>query len=321
MAQTRIADVIIPEVFADYVTKETMEKNALFDSGIMTPNQLINEFLAGGGTTVNLPYWTVISGSDEVLSDARALTPGSNKAAEQVAIRLLRGKAWSTNELAGVFAGDDPMGAIVKQVGAWWKSRQQQILLSVAKGVFDGPLATTHVNDISTNSGAAAVISADATLDTKQLLGDAADQITAVMMHSATKTALQKQNLIETIPNARGEVAFQTYLGYRIIIDDNMPVNAGVYDTYFFRAGAIGYGDAKPVGLTEVETDRDSLAGVDYLMHRKSMCLHPEGLSFVGTGLVDPTPNNTELATGANWAVAHEDKKEVGLLCLRHKLA
>ena len=74
-------------------------------------------------------------------------------------------------------------------------------------------------------------IDAKMVLDGKQLLGDAADQLTAMCMHSATFTALQKQNLIayvSTTGPANSTVQIPTYLGYRVVTDDGMPVD-GVY--------------------------------------------------------------------------------------------
>ena len=84
-----------------------------------------------------------------------------------------------------------------------------------------------------------------------RLLGDAADALTALIMHSAVYTTLQKQNLIAFIPNARGEVNIPTYLGYRVIIDDGVPVSGSgderVFTTYLVGSGAIGRGEGVPV--------------------------------------------------------------------------
>jgi hypothetical protein len=100
-----------------------------------------------------------------------------------------------------------PTNAIAAQVAGWWNRREQAILISILNDVFNTAL-TNHTNDISGGAGAAAVISGDAILDTKQLLGDTADQLTALAMHSAVYTTLQKQNLIQFIPDAEGKVHF-----------------------------------------------------------------------------------------------------------------
>ena len=317
---TRIQDVIVPEVFAAYVIQRTTELSEIIQSGIAVTNPRLNEFVTQGGKLINMPFWKPLTGADEVLDDNSALTPSGITAEKDVAALLLRGKAWSANELAGALAGDSPMSAISEQLAGWWSRREQGILISTLNGIFGTALATSHGKDISGGTGAAAVISGNAILDTKQLLGDAAEQLTAIAMHSAVFTELQKQNLIEYIPNARGEVAFPTYMGYRVIVDDGCPNNAGVFDTFLFGAGSFGRGDGAPVDLTPVELDRDSLAGVDYLVNRRALVIHPFGVKFTNATVTGVTPSNAELATAGNWAKVYEDKA-IGIARLRHKIA
>lgn len=320
MAKTKISDVIVPEIFAAYIIKMTKELSVLVKSGIATQNAELDRLVTGGGKLINMPFWKPITGDDEVLSDSNPLTPEKIAAEQDVAALLIRGKAWSTNELAGALAGSSPMEAISAQLAGWWSRKEQGILISILKGVFGGTLSTSHVNDISAGIGEAAVISGNAILDTKQLLGDAADQLTALAMHSAVFTTLQKQNLIQYIPNARGEINFPSYMGYRIIVDDGCPVDAGVYSTYMFAAGSFGRGDGVPVDLTPVETDRDSLASDDILINRRALVLHPFGVKFTNASVAGVTPTNAELATIDNWSKVYEDKA-IGLAMLKHKIA
>jgi len=320
MAKTKITDVIVPEVFAAYIIKKTKELSVLIQSGIATQNAELDRLVTQGGKLINMPFWKPITGDDEVLSDSNPLTPEKITAEQDVAALLIRGKAWSTNELAGALAGSSPMEAISEQLAGWWSRKEQAILISILKGIFGGTLSTSHVNDISVNTGEAAVISGNAILDTKQLLGDAADQLTAIAMHSAVFTKLQKQNLIQYIPNSRGEINFPSYMGYRIIVDDGCPNEAGVYSTYMFAAGSFGRGDGVPVDLTPVETDRDSLASDDILINRRALVLHPFGVKFTNASVAGVTPTNAELATAANWSKVYEDKA-IGLALLKHKIA
>ena len=320
MAKTRIQDVIVPEVFALYVIQKTKELSAIIQSGIATSNSELDSLVTQGGKLVNMPFWKPITGEDEVLSDNNPMTPDKITADKDVAALLIRGRAWSANELAGALAGSSPMAAIAEQVGGWWSRREQAILLAILEGIFASALASSHVNDISGKTGDAANISANAILDTKQLLGDAADQLTALVMHSAVFTSLQKQNLIEYIPNARGEVDFPTYLKYRIIVDDGCPVDSDEYSTFMFANGCFGRGDGIPVDLTPVEIDRDSLASDDILINRRALVLHPFGVKFTNTTVTGATPENSELATAANWAKVYEDKA-IGIAMLKHKIA
>jgi hypothetical protein len=219
MAKTKIQDVIIPEVFAGYVIKMTKELSKIVSSGIASSDARLDGLVTHGGKLINMPFWQPLTGDDEVLSDSVALTPDKIAADADVAALLIRGKAFSANELAGALAGSSPMNAIALQFAGWWVRQEQKVLISILNGIFASALSGTHTNDISGDSGAAAVIGAVAILDTKQLLGDAADQLTALAMHSAVYTTLQKQNLITFVPDSDGKVQFPTYLGYRIIVD------------------------------------------------------------------------------------------------------
>jgi len=319
VAKTKIQDVIVPEIFAAYVIQKTKELSNLISSGIARTSAILDGLVTQGGKLINMPFWAPLGGVDEVLSDTDPLTPDKITADKDVAPLLIRGKAWSTNELAGALAGSSPMQAIAAQVAGWWNRREQGILLSILKGIFGGPLATSHVNDISALSGDAAKISDGAILDTKQLLGDAADQLTALFMHSAVFTALQKQRLINYIPDPINNSEFPTYLGYRVIVDDGAPVTSGVYSTFLFGAGVFGRGDGVPVDLTPVETDRDSLASDDILINRRALVLHPFGVKFTNTTVAGATPTNDELALTANWTKVFEDKA-IGIAMLKHKI-
>ena len=319
---TKINDVIVPEIFTPYVIEKTAEKSRILTSGIAIANPKLNELVTAGGITMNMPYWKDLTGDDEVLSDQTPLTPGKINADKDIAALLLRGRAWGANELAGALAGDDPMAAIGDRVADYWSRQEQKILVSVLKGVFAAASMANHVADKSTQ-----VISGNMVLDAKQLLGDSADQLQAIMMHSAVYTELQKQNLIQYTTTSDGKITIPTYLTYQVIVDDGMPVETvgegasayKVYTTYLFAKGSIGRGEGTPVSLTPTETDRDSLAGEDILINRRALVLHPFGIKWIGNP-AGVTPSNAELATGTNWQRVYEDKN-IGIVAIKHKIA
>lgn len=315
MAVTKIADVIVPEIFTPYVIEKTAEKSRILQSGIAIANPKLNELVTAGGLTMNMPFWQDLNGDDEVLSDQNPLTPGKIGADKDIACLLMRGRAWGANELAGALAGDDPMEAIADRVSDYWARKEQKVLVSVLQGVFASSEMADHVLDKST-----VAISGNVVLDGKQLLGDAAESLQAIMMHSAVYTELQKQNLIEFVPASDGKVMIPKYLTYDVIVDDGMPkTEEGVYTTYLFARGSIGRGEGTPVSLTPTETDRDSLAGEDFLINRRAFVMHPMGIKWIG----DPagvTPTNAELATGTNWKRVYESKN-IGMVAIKHKLS
>lgn len=316
-ASTKIADVIVPEVFNPYVIQRTAELSALVQSGIVVPNPELDRLASSGGRLINMPYWNDLTGDDEVLSDSGALTPAKITAGQDVAVLLMRGKAWSANDLAKALSGDDPMRAIGDLVAAYWARMEQKTLINTLSGAMGASNMTGNIHDISAVTDAD-TINGITILDAKDKLGDNADKLTAIAMHSKVYTSLQKQNLIQFIPDSQGVVNIPTYMGYRVIVDDGCPVAAGVYTTYLFGQGAIGRGEGSAPVPTE--TDRDSLAGEDILINRRHFILHPRGIKFTSTSVAGSSPTNAELATAGNWSRVYENKN-IRIVQFKHKIA
>ena len=315
MAETKIADVIQPELFAQYVIDETTEKSEIMFNGVIENDTRLNKLVEGGGTILTMPQWNDLTGKSQVLKDDEALTVNNITSKATLATLLIRGNAWGSNELAGALAGDDPMRAIASRVADWWVRDEKANILSTLKGVFSAVSMADLVEDKST-----AKISSTMVLDAKQRMGDASDMLTMIYMHSAVFTELQKQNMIQFIPASDSKIDIPTYLGYRVIMDDSAPKESDVYTTYLLSRGCIKRGVGVPTSLTSVETDRDSLASVDLLINRQAKVFHPRGISWVGSGrIADSTPTDEELATGTNWELK-ADKKKVGIVALKHKI-
>ncbi|MCB2186279.1 MAG: hypothetical protein KQJ78_07670 [Deltaproteobacteria bacterium] len=317
MPKTLISDVIVPEVFAPYVINRTAELSALYASGVIATVPNLNLLGMLGGQTVNLPFWSDLDGDDEVLSDSTSLSPSKIAAKQDVAVLNARGKAWAVNDLAKKLSGDDPLRAIGDLTAAWWARKMQATLIKVLTGAFAGSGMTNKVHDISSLTASLRVIDASTTLDALQLMGDAKDLLTAIGMHSATETKLKKNDLIDYVMESEQNTRVPYFLGKRVVVDDNCPVAAGVYTTYLFGAGAIGYGEGSPP--VPAETDRDSLAGDDMLVSRRHFILHPRGVKWIGTA-AGATPTNTELGTGTNWERVYDDK-QIRVVVFKHKLA
>lgn len=317
---TKIADIIIPEIYVPYVIQRTMELSALVQSGIMQNTSEFDSLASGGGKTVNMPYFNDLTGDDEILSDSTALTPAKIDTSKDVAVLLLRGKSWSVNELAAQFAGADPMKAIANLTAAYWARMFQKSLLATLKGAFAASNMTGNVHDISGGSGDAAKFTGTTFIDACQLLGDSKDNLSGIIMHSATEAALAKQNLIATIQASTNEPTVKTYMGKRVIVDDSCPVSSTTYTTYIFGPGAVALGNGTNAKITAVETARDALAGEDILVERKAMIIHPRGVKFNSVSVAGATPTNAELETSSNWTRVYENKA-VRMVQFKHKIA
>lgn len=318
----KISDVIVPEVFNPYVVQRTMELSAIFESGIAQRTQEFDRLASAAARTVQMPFWGDLSGDDEVLDDNNALTPGKIQAEKDEAVILRRGRAWGANDLAANLAGDDPMRVIGDLVAAYWARRYQAALVATLEGVFASPSMESNVHDISGATGDAAIISAKTTVDAAQKLGDAKTELTAIIMHSATEAELAKQDLIEYIRPSTGQIDVPTFLGKRVIVDDGVPYDpaTGTYTTYLFGPGAVAYGEGNPVGFVPTETDRDSLAGEDFLINRRTFILHPRGVRFTSAAVAGVSPTNNELRNPANWERVYEPKA-IRIVKFVHKLS
>lgn len=317
---TRLTDLVVPTLFTDYVIERTPQLSALWESGIIADVPQLAGFVADGGNGLTMPFYKDLSGESQILSASGGeLTVSKITTATDQSTVLARANAWGTNELAGALAGTDPMNAIVDLLAGWWARDMQRILLAVLKGVFAAASMSNHVLNVSATLNNQ-MIDGENFLDALQLLGDAKDKLTAVAMHSATETCLAKQNLIDYVRVSDAQPRVPFFMGKRVIVDDSMPNTAGVFDTYLFGQGAIGFADGTGrTMVTGTEVDRNSLAGEDIIIQRRHFCLHPRGVKFTGTS-VEGGPTNTELGTGTNWNRVYEDKN-IRMAVLRHKLA
>lgn len=334
MSVVRLSDVIVPEVFFPYMQKLTMERAAIFQSGILINDSRLASFLSGGGRTMNMPFWKDLADTE---SDTGNDDPNSVSVPEKIAtgkdvgIRQVRTKSWSTANLVADLAGSDPMQAIANSVSTYWERQFNTILVATLYGVMRDNVANDAgdmVNDIGTDAAppitSAELVSADAVLDTKQTMGDAAEDLKVLVMHSVVYTRLQKQNLIDFIPDARGEVHFPTYLGYRVIVSDTAKrvtgTNRTEYITYLIGANALSWHEAPLKTSPMVEVQREALqgggVGVDILISRRQFIMHPNGIKWTDNSCAGEFPTNTELGLATNWDRVYAERKQVPIAYL-----
>ena len=351
---TTIADVIVPEIFTPYTQQLTMEKTAIIQSGIAARDDFLDNLLAGGGLTFTVPSWQDIGDPAENVSSDDAntdSTPNTTQTSGEVAVRLSRNSSWSTMRLATALAGADPMQSIASRVSDYWVRRLQRAFVAVANGVFttnelsDPTLGRSGRTGLSaaygaqadlTNSIAASAYSAGVTdfqaesfIDTATLLGDAAEDVTAVFMHSIVYSKAQKNNLIDFIPDAEGHINIPVFLGRRVIVDDGMPNPAGdtannantgggsgLYHTWVVGPASFRLGVGTPVVPTEVfrYPSRGNGAGSDVLFNRVEWAIHPVGHAWVGSSPVyEGGPTNGQLSASGSFVRVFPERKQIKL--------
>lgn len=324
MATTQIADIYNPLTFGRREQEAQLELNKFINSGVMVMDGAVQNQIGQGGNIGELTGLAPL-GTEEpnYSSDNPAATSTAAKiTSKKMSFRLAsQNKSWSTMDLSRELALVDPVGGITSRVGSYWATNNEKRLISSCLGV----LADNVANDSSdmvkvvATDGAGAVtdaerISAEVVLDAKQTLGDHAQSLSAMAVHSAIFTRLQKQNLIVYIPDARGEVNIPTYLGYTLIVDDSLPAVAGTnritYTCVLFGAGSFVAANGKVVTPSEMDRNPDAGngGGEEVLYSRRSDLIHPLGFSFTSSSVAGQSANQAELKLAANWDRVWERK-------------
>ena len=329
---TKIADVVVPEVFSPYVQQLTEEKSRLVQSGVVVRDAAMDEDLAGGGLTFNTPSFRDLENDDDNVStddETSDSTPNKIGTAQEISVRLSRNQSWSSMDLTSALAGTDPMERIASRVAMYWVRRLQVIYLSTLVGVFaDNDAAPTggdqHVeDDMTVDVSAGAFVegvtnfTAESFIDAAVTMGDSQDLLTAIMVHSIVKARMEKNNLIDFIPDARGEVDIPFFLGREVIVDDGMPnPSTGVFHSYIMGAGHMRWGRGDPKVPTEI--DRKPAAGdgggQDILHNRIEWAMHPAGHQYKGTAPSGGPSNATSvnnLGHLDSWSRVFPERKQI----------
>ena len=134
MGKTAVADIIIPADFEAYALERTAALSAFGQAGIVAYDPAFNALAAGGGQTVNMPFWQDINPGRQLLSDNAALSVNKITSGNDIARIQNDAQVWSVNHLAKVISGSDPMAAIGSLVGEYWSRVDQALIISCLKG-------------------------------------------------------------------------------------------------------------------------------------------------------------------------------------------
>ncbi len=332
MAVTQISDIVVPEVFEAYISLLTAQRSAFIQSGVLVEVPLLSQFLAGGGQTVNVPNFNDLADTEaNVSSDnpASSATPGNITTGTQVAIRQSRNQTWGSMDLAAALAGPDPLEEIASKVAGYWIRQRNRYLIASSQGLIADNIANDGgdmVNDITngvTPATSANLFSAEAFIDTLQTMGESGENLTAIAVHSVVYRRMQKNNLIDFIPDARGEINIPTFLGRFVVVDDTLPVVANgpnfEYSSYLYGGGSWAAGNGSP--LNPVEVERSALAGdgggQEILVSRQELIIHPVGYAWLSTSMAGASPDISEMQDATNWNRVFPERRQVVLAELR----
>lgn len=326
MATVQLADIIDVTVFQDLPSVNSPEKTAFFQSGVVTRNSLLDSIATAAGRTAELPFWKDIDSTiaPNLSNDnpASLATPDKIVQGEQSARKAFLNKGLSATDLASEIAmGPRAMERIRERVDTYWLRQWQRRLIASCNGVLADNIAANGsdmVVSVAAESTGAQTASTrfnrDSFTDAVYTMGDAADSLRAIAVHSAVMKQMVKNDDIVYIPDSQGQLIIPTYMGLRVIVDDGLPVVAGTtsgfkYTSVIFGEGAFGWGDGAPINPVEVErnADQGNGAGVETLWTRKTWLLHPFGYKNTGTPAA-VSFSLAELQLAATWERVIERK-------------
>ena len=288
-----------------------------------------------------LPYFGLIGGEAQNYDGVSNLTPGKTTTFEQGVFTFGRMNGWTEADFSfDVTGGVDFMENVRKQVNEYWNGVDQDVLLSILKGVFG--MASTGTSHIRTANAAFVanhtydIAQGEADLATtadmmvgatslntaiQNACGDHKGKFSLVMMHSAVATHLENLNLLTYLKytDAQGvqrDLGLATWNGKLVVIDDSMPVetkNVGetggdisLYTTYVLGDGAIGWEDVGAKVPYEMVRDAKLHGGEDTLISRKRKAVSVAGVSYTKAHQATNSPTNTELENGGNWSLVND---------------
>lgn len=335
MAETRLADVIVPEVFTDYTLEPSIRKSRFWQAGLIEQNPAITALLNGGGTTFEFPFWQdTVGTSGDIPSETVDATINNVTSSRQEARRQLREKAWGQNAIAVQFSGSSPLQSAIDRVNTYWAQAYDLMAVATLQGVIAENIANDSgdlVNDISGAGGAAAQFGDDGVIDAQALLGengvvgraDSSD-FTSIIVHPRTYAFMRKQDLIDEVPVSNQDRPLETYLRMRVIVDNNIPVNTtptpDVYDTYIMKPGAMQWGiGTAGYEPTEIHREPGRGFGIDELFTRRVFAIHVVGTRWLNASVAGVSPTDAELRTSSNYDRVYQ-KENMGFVMLRHTL-
>lgn len=336
MDETKVSDVVVPELFLPYMIQRTAELSEFITAGIVESSPQFDDIATNaGGKFADMPFWNDLDGDDETVEDDTDATVGKITSSKDVARMHVRQKAFGAHDLAGILAGDDPMAAIAELLAGYRARRIQAHVIATLNGIFGAASMAGNVLDIHKASGtpdSTNYLNGLSFITATQLMGDSKAKLTAVLMHSAVESHLRKLDLIDYVPDSEGKAMIGVFQGKRVIVDDGCPVETidgkPVYSTFLFGTGAIAYGQSRknevpegaaPGSTWQLEFGRNSLGSSSHLINRWRIIMHPRGIKWAEASVAKNNPTNAEIAIATNWVRVFE-QKNVRIVKVRHNV-
>lgn len=290
-----------------------------------------------GTVYATLPYFGLIGGSAQNYDGVSDLTPERTKTFEQGVFTYGRMMGWTEADFSyDVTGGADFMANVRSQVMNYWNNVDQDIILSILKGIFSmtgssgvakagKEFTAKHTYDIGSEDAVtteAHLVNAT-TLNSaiQKACGDHKSKFSLAFMHSTVATNLENLKALAYLKytDANGierDLQLASWNGRLVVIDDSMPVETKsvgstggsqtLYTTYLLGEGAIGFEEVGAKVPYEMVRDAKTKGGEDTLISRRRNAVSVAGISYKKATQATNSPTNAELETAANWELVND---------------
>ncbi len=330
MATVQLSNVIVPTVYGDTIAVNNPEKSQFAQAGVLVRNEYFDQ-LANGGRIGEISFWNDLNPDTE--PNYSNDNPADVATAENVAMgemffrKAYLNKGYSSADLVADILKKNPMQHIRNRFGVYWQRQAERRIIASLQGILADNIANDNgdmVNDISgtlnSDVDSGTLISAEAVTAAAFTMGDSRESLAAIAVHPIVMMRLINEDRIDYLQDSKSGLMMPTYMGMRVIEDENLPYtaaegnNAGddaaKYTSILFGANSIAYGEGSP--LVPVELDRQPAqgtgGGVETLWERKEWLIHPIGYSFTSNTLTGTTGQNPvvsadlgDLRLAVNW--------------------
>ena len=222
-----------PEVFGMYVDRvPKMRRNEIVKSGAIEEDADLAAMLAPqtGGNYITKPIYGLIGGSPLNYDGETNLTSTTDDSYEQSFIVIGRMKGFKEKDFTTELTGKDFMDNVAAQVAGYWEDVEQDLILSVLKGVFSMSASGADANFVAkhTYSVNGSVTATTLNNATQKANGDNKQAYVFAFMHSRVATTLENLQLLEFLKytDAQGierNMNIAQWGSKIVLIDDTMP--------------------------------------------------------------------------------------------------
>jgi len=296
--------------------------NALRTSKALKPNQQIRDtFSSQTGTVYGLiPMFGRLDGEPINYDGEHDITAQATTSYERGVVVIGRAQAWTEYDFSeDLTGGVDFMSNVAMQVAEYWEEKDQEILLSILKGIFDnknaanrGDFISKHTYNVPVEEGSDNMTVTTLNSAIQKASGDARGRYSLVIMNSIVAMHLENENLLEylkqTDPSGiQSNLALAQWNGRLVLVDDDLTVDSnGLYTTYVLGDGAFDFEDIGAKVPIEMDRNPALNGGMDTLYSRQRKVFAPYGISFTRADMVSNSPTLSELEDGANWELVND---------------